>query len=62
MILYDIFCSKCGYEKEAMLKSDEEVPSCPECGEKMRKATSCTSFILKGHGWALDGYDKGKEK
>ena len=62
MPLYDIFCSKCKYEQESILKLDQETPPCPKCGEQMKKAVTCTSFILKGRGWALDGYDKGKQK
>lgn len=60
MPLYDVFCKKCGYKEEIVLKLDEETPPCPKCGEKMEKAVSCTSFILKGTGWASDGYNKGK--
>ena len=43
-----------------MLKLDEETPPCPKCGEKMKKAVSCTTFVLKGKGWASEGYSKGK--
>lgn len=60
MPLYDLYCI-CGHEEETILKLDEETPPCPECGEKMKKAMSRTSFILKGRGWAPDGYNKGKE-
>ena len=60
MPLYSLYCG-CGYEQETILKLDQETPSCPKCGEKMKKAVTCTSFILKGHGWANDGYDKGKK-
>ena len=60
MPLYDLYCI-CGYEEETILKLDEETPPCPECGEKMKKATSCASFILKGTGWASDGYGLRKE-
>ena len=60
MPLYDIYCV-CGHKEETILKLDEETPPCPKCGEKMKKAVSCTSFVLKGPGWASDGYNKGKE-
>jgi len=61
MPLYDTYCDHCGHEKEVILKLDQEAPSCPKCGEKMKIATSCTSFILKGKGWAKDGYSKDKK-
>ena len=61
MPLYDIYCDNCKHGQEIILGLDEEVPPCPECGEKMKKAVSCTSFILKGRGWGSDGYNKGKE-
>ena len=61
MPLYNLYC-KCGYEQEAILKLDQETPPCPKYGEKMKKAMTCTSFKLKGRGWALDGYVKGDEK
>lgn len=60
MPLYDLYC-KCGYEQESILKLDQETPLCPKCEEKMKKAVTCTTFLLKGRGWALDRYDKGKE-
>ena len=55
MPLYDLYCN-CGYKKERLFKLGQEVPSCPKCGHKMKKAMSCTNFILKGRGWAKDGY------
>lgn len=58
MPLYDLYCANCNYEQEIILKLDAEEPSCPECGEKMKKAVSATTFILKGSGWAKDGYSK----
>ena len=45
-----------------MLKSYEKTPPYPKCGHKMKKVMPCTSFILKGCGWANDGYDKGNQK
>ena len=60
MPLYDIYCD-CGYKKEMMLKLDQETPPCPKCGHQMKKAIPHTSFILKGRGWAKDGYSKDKK-
>ena len=61
MPLYDLYC-KCGYEEEKILKLDEEMPICPKCGHQMKKAVSTTTFILKGSGWAADGYNKKGKK
>ena len=61
MPLYDLYCN-CGYVKEEVLKLDQEMPSCPKCGHQMRKAITGTTFILKGSGWAKDGYSKKSEK
>lgn len=55
MILYDVQCT-CGNEKEVYLKIDQEPPKCPKCGQQMQKMISATTFILRGRGWANDGY------
>lgn len=60
MPLYDTYCDTCDYEKEMIIKLDEKTPLCPECGKRLKIATSCTSFILGkgGVGWADTGYNK----
>lgn len=62
MPLYDLYCDDCKHEEEKSLKLDQETPKCPKCGQQMKKAISCTSFVLKGGGWASDGYSKNKGK
>ena len=59
MPLYDLHC-KCGYEEEKILKLDQEPPLCPKCGHQLKKVISATTFVLKGGGWAADGYSKNK--
>lgn len=63
MPIYEYSCQKCHKELEIMQKiTDAPVPKCPECGGKMKKIISNTSFVLKGTGWYATDYasDKGK--
>lgn len=41
---------------------DEPLTRCPECKKKCRRLISASNFILKGGGWAKDGYGSGGEK
>jgi len=41
---------------------DKPLSKCPECGRKCHRLISGSSFILKGSGWAKDGYSSGGEK
>lgn len=61
MPVYDVYCD-CGNEEEVYLKLDQEAPLCSKCGHRMKKAISCTTFILKGSGWYADGYNSNKIK
>ena len=61
MPIYNLFCKNCKYDEETILKIDADIPSCPICGDIMKKKISCTNFILKGGGWADNGYSKWKE-
>ena len=57
-MIYEYKCSACGHEweKEAPITSDPET-RCPKCGqEKAKRLVSLTHFVLKGPGWASDGY------
>ena len=58
MPVYVYQCQKCGRKKEVSKKISESDK--PEyCGYlTMRKIIAPTSFILKGQGWAKDGYSK----
>ena len=59
MPLFEYECRKCGHEFERLVGSLERERSqpCPKCKAKeSKKRISRTSFLLKGGGWASDGY------
>ena len=58
MPLYEYRCTDCGHEFEKLAKVDDPPPTCPveDCSGKSEKRPSRTSFVLKGGGWATDGY------
>ena len=57
MPMYEYKCTGCGVEFEVMRKfSDAPVTECAECGGKVEKLISRSSFQLKGGGWYADGY------
>lgn len=61
MPLYEVFCPKCGREKEYIGKSSEEVLAvrcCTNCGANYELKISASNFSLKGDGWARQGYAK----
>jgi len=59
MPMYEYSCAECGYQFEARQKfSDQPLTKCPECGGRVRKLISQTSFALKGSGWYSEGYSK----
>jgi putative FmdB family regulatory protein len=57
MPIYEYRCESCNKELEAIQKfSDKPLKTCPECGGRLAKLISSTSFVLKGSGWYADGY------
>jgi putative FmdB family regulatory protein len=53
MILDDMICKKCGFEKEIWRKiNDKPEVKCEKCGTKMIKNFINLNFSLKGQGWA----------
>jgi len=61
MPIYEYGCTKCGKTHEIMQKfSDAPLSKCPDCGGKVRKMISNTSFVLKGTGWYATDYASGK--
>lgn len=63
MPIYEYECKSCGGKKEVTrgIKDQEVKPKCPNCfelgnPEMERVISSGTSFVLKGGGWAKDGY------
>ena len=71
MPVYEYACTQCGKHFEELQKvSDKPLKKCKNCGGKLERLISQTSFALKGGGWYKDGYSsakpsepaKGKEK
>jgi putative FmdB family regulatory protein len=59
MPIYEYRCLKCSKDFEAMQKfSDAQISQCPNCGGKVKKKMSSTSFQLKGSGWYMTDYAK----
>ena len=58
MPTYTYFCEKCNKEFEEMHSINEELEECPECKTKnpKRLISGGTGFVLKGGGWANEGY------
>lgn len=60
MPIYVYECEICGrrFEKLTTSTKDQEAPSCtdPECSGSTKRVPARTSFVLKGGGWASDGY------
>ena len=62
MPIYEFECTKCHSKIEIscpISASDDLDPLCfaEGCdGEKTTRLMSCSSFVLKGTGWAKDGY------
>ena len=62
MPLFDYQCPECLTTFDELQRSfDDPAPACPKCeSQESRRLVSRTAFILKGSGWALDGYGGGK--
>lgn len=68
MPTYAYRCLNCGKEVELLQKISDrvrppcDVPTCPGRGAEMEPVLGSPSFILKGSGWAKDGYSGGGKK
>lgn len=61
MPIYEYVCDVCKEEIEIFQKiSDPPAEKCKECGGKLKKLVSNTSFILKGSGWSKTNYSNKK--
>ena len=59
MPLYEYRCGKCGKVFEVLQKfSDAPLTAHPECGGKVERLVSASSFQLKGGGWYATDYAK----
>ncbi|NBT59664.1 zinc ribbon domain-containing protein [bacterium] len=57
MPLYEYDCEGCHQHLEVIQKfSDAPLATCPDCGGKLTKQLSRTSFQLKGSGWYATDY------
>jgi len=62
MPIYEYGCEKCGKKHEILQKaSDAPKTVCPDCGGKLQKLISHSSFVLKGTGWYANDYGSGKK-
>ena len=65
MPIYEFVCPECGKTVEKMvLTLDDPVLKdlrCSLCGSRVERVLSVTGFILKGRGWAKDGYSGEKK-
>ncbi|MEJ2314455.1 MAG: zinc ribbon domain-containing protein [Nitrospirota bacterium] len=63
MPIYEYKCTGCGSQHEFMQKfSDPPKEECPDCGGRLEKLISNTSFVLKGSGWYVTDYASGERK
>jgi putative FmdB family regulatory protein len=63
MPIYEYACDDCGKHCEVIQKyTDEPLHTCPECGGRMHKLISQTSFVLKGNGWYVTDYASPERK
>ena len=56
MPIYEYECSKCGVIEVMQKIKDAPLKKCPECGGKVKKLVSQSSFHLKGSGWYATDY------
>ncbi len=60
MPIYEYECSKCGVFEVTQRITEKPLGKCPTCRNKVRKLISNTSFQLKGSGWYITDYGRGK--
>jgi putative FmdB family regulatory protein len=60
MPIYEYVCPDCEESFEVFVKITENSKEmkCKKCGGTAKKKISSSSFLLKGNGWAKDGYSK----
>ena len=60
MPIYEYKCSECGEFEVTQRITEDPLEDCPTCQGKVRKLISNTSFQLKGTGWYITDYGRGK--
>ncbi len=62
MPIYEYQCTNCGEVFEAFQKiNDKPLTQCKFCNSRVEKLISHSSFQLKGGGWYLTDYARGKD-
>lgn len=56
MPIFDFRCDACEKVVEVFIRGAETVIVCENCNAPMHRQIARTSFVLKGGGWAKDGY------
>ena len=56
MPIYEYECAKCGVIEVMQRIKDAPLKKCPDCGCKVKKLVSQSSFHLKGTGWYATDY------
>mgnify|MGYP003679374657 FL=1 len=63
MPLYEYRCEDCGREFTRIARiSERDEQECEPCGTRPTRIVSGGGFILRGDGWARDGYAKSDRK
>jgi putative FmdB family regulatory protein len=60
MPIYEYVCPDCeeSFEVFVNITENSKEMKCKKCGGTAKKKISSSSFLLKGNGWAKDGYSK----
>lgn len=63
MPIYEYECRDCRKKFEVMQKfNDRQLETCSQCGGRLHKLISQSSFILKGNGWYVTDYARADKK
>jgi len=63
MPIYEYVCEKCGLEIERVQKiTDPPIAIHVDCGGRLKRLISNSSFILKGTGWYVTDYPSESRK
>ena len=60
MPIYEYKCPECGVFEVTQRITEDALEDCPTCQGKVQKLISNTSFQLKGTGWYVTDYGRGK--
>ena len=60
---YTYACAKCGHQLQHTAKiSDAPLTDCPQCPGRLHRVPVATAPpVLRGRGWAKDGYSSGSD-